>query len=217
MTQREVIDPACDRPASVTSYARTSPLLGAFQVLIWIGWLLNAIEYLKRIFVAVAPAQYKVFARSLAIDFYMVIKWAVLAVFIYYDIDQTAARWLMSYMIVSALFSYFYYHVWRETPHALLHVQQLRRTLSFILSLFFSLVAYAYLIWSGYRDQIEWVLPGKPEFTDALLLSFANAFTAGFTAVAPLTREAQLLLAGETLFVFGFVVIVIANSVPTGK
>lgn len=217
MKDERTFDPKRDYPKSVLSYARVSPLLGVFQAFVWLAWYLNFVEYLKSLFVYFSSEGNKTYARSVAIDTYMVLKWGLLLFLIVWEVDHLLARWVISYMISSAFFSYFYYHVWQETPNQLAHAHKLRRTLSFILSLFFSLFGYAYIIWVGFRDQIDWGREGSAHFSDALLLSLANAFTAGFVNVSPITESAQLLLAGEILFVFGFVVVVIVNSIPSGK
>ncbi|KNG94565.1 hypothetical protein [Pseudaestuariivita atlantica] len=207
--------PFGDRPESPAPYLKLSPLLALGQSLVWLLWHLSLIEYWKAAWIAFGRDRAgRYLARSVAIDSFMGLKWLALILLVWFGVEAQWGRWGVSYLIGSALFSYFYYHVWRAPPKSDSHAFQLRRTMTFLLSFFFGIAGYAYILFFGYRDAITW--PGStPTYTDALLMSLSNAFTASF-ADFPVTDDAvRRILAGEVLFVFAFLVIIVVNSVPS--
>jgi len=204
-----------DRPLSPTAYLRVSPLLVVSQGVVWLLWHISLIEYWKAAWIVVFKNCLSTqLARSFAIDSYMILKWTVLATLVYFEIGSRVAILFMSYLTASTLFSYFYYHVWRPPTGVDSHTSQIRRTVTFLLSFFFGIVAYAYILFFEFRAQIEWPVQ-PPRFEDAILMSLSNAFTASFASFPVHDDTLRCVLAGEVIFVFTFLVIVIVNSVPT--
>lgn len=211
----QAVGPLDDRPLNPTAYVRVSPLLVVSQGVVWLFWHISLIEYWKAAWIIIFKRYLSgQLARSFAIDTYMILKWTVLATFVYFEIDTRAALMFVSYLMASTLFSYFYYHVWRPPTGGESHTAQIRRTVTFLLSFFFGIVAYAYILFFGYRAQIEWPVQ-PPRFEDAILMSLSNAFTASFASFPVHDDTLRRVLAGEVIFVFTFLVIVIVNSVPT--
>lgn len=207
--------PFSDRPNSPRGYLRLSPLLAFGQGLIWLMWHANLIEYWKSAWILILGRRIGGhMARSMAIDSYMLLKWFILIALIGLGIGTMAGRLFISYLIGSALFSYFYYHVWRPPPEKDSHAFQLRRTMTFLLSFFFGIVGYAYILFFGHRQAISWP-SSTPKFEDALLMSLSNAFTASFAGFPVHDDAVRRVLAGEVLFVFAFLVIIVVNSVPS--
>lgn len=216
MTQSpEAVDLWRDLPDDPRGYFRDSFLLGLVQTAIFGMWIANAIEYWKALLVwsAGTPDQARRL-RSVAIDTYMVFKWFAVTVLVFGGVEHRAGRLLATYLIASSLFSYFYYHVWKKPSRRHSHRRQVRRTMAFVLSFFFGIFSYAYILWSGYRDAIAWPV-SPPRFSDALLMSLSNAFTANFAAFETVGDGVRWVLAGQMLFVFAFLVIVVVNSVPS--
>jgi len=204
-----------DLPVRPMTYVETGYLLVFAQAVVRVLWLLNIIEYWKILFMLLGGSrQQSRAARSLAIDTFMLLKWVVLACFVWFEIKGTVAQYLIGYLIGSVFFSYFYYHVWQVPSHRDSHARQIRRTLAFMLSFFFVIAGYAYIFMAGYADDFAWPEEGGANFGNAMLLSLSNAFTGSFGLVQPLTASARWVLAGEMIFIFGFLAIVIVNSIP---
>lgn len=205
-----------DMPASPGKLIRHSLILAGFQLLIRLLWYLSVIEYWKILvmsFAAPGPARRR--ARSLAIDIYMILIWVVLAALILGETHTLWARFLVSYLIASSLVSFFYYHVWKPEPPRRSYRSQLRRTAGFVLSFSFGVFGYAYLFSAGHADAIEWPNGNDFAFSDALLLSLSTAFTSSFGAFELKSEAVRWVAAGEMLFVFGFVAIIVVNSLPS--
>lgn len=205
-----------DRPAHPKEFVDISILLAGAQCIIWLCWCLSLIEYLKVLLMSVAPVGRRRHARSFAIDIYMLAKWVLLGFLVWFEASSAAAIYIASYMIAGTFFSYFYYHVWRTPSHNDSHRRQLRRSVAFLLSFLFGLFAYAYIYRFGYTEAITWP-QAQATFTDALLMSMANAFTASFAAAEPVGQTVRYVMAGQMMFVFGFLVIVVVNSVPSRR
>ena len=214
-SDNEVVGLWDDAPQSPRIMAQTSYLLAGFQALIIVLWFLSAVEYLKVAFMRrFDEGKDRLVARSHAIDAYMAFKWALVLFFTVFKIDSFVTRFVIFYLIFSTIFSYFYYHIWRENIYEFDQYSQHRRTAAFIFSFFFGIFCYAYLFRFSFSEEIVWPNSTGPTFTDALLLSFSNAFTAGFANFVPLTASVRWVMASETLFVFIFLVVVIINSMP---
>lgn len=204
-----------DMPASPVALVRHSLILALFQLLIRLLWHLSVIEYWKVLVMAFAPPGLgRMRARSLAIDIYMIFIWVVLIALILSETHGLLARMLVSYLIASSLVSFFYYHVWKPEQAQRSYRNQLRRTSGFVLSFFFGMVGYAYLYIAGHADAIGWPDAADFTFSDALLLSLSTAFTSNFGAFELQSDAVRWVAAGEMLFVFGFVAIIVVNSLP---
>lgn len=154
-------------------------------------------------------------ARGLAIDAYMVLKWTTIYCFISVGADGWISLYVTYYMIASNVYSYFYYHVWdRNRPLSSDVERQRRRLMSFLLSLFFYIICYAYLHQFHYFDCISWPEDGVT-WLNALYLSFANAFTLTYGGFSPLDINARILFISELINTFFFFTIIVAVSIPS--
>lgn len=204
-------------------YIMTVPILSAAQVLIWLFWWASFIEHFKALVVLLftrGETQHSNAAkwRAIAIDAYQVIKWSILILFLYCGWETTVAHSIVVYLLASNLFSYFYYHAWRDPwgGARLTHSNLQRRLVSFLMAFAFMIFGYAALYYQFFADQIIW--PGGPDgvasFPGAIFLSVANTFTLTYGEYGPGTAAMEYLFGSQVVYAFVFLVIIISNSVP---
>ena len=151
---------------------------------------------------------------GLAIDVFVVAKFALIAWLIAVEVSDTWSKYLVYYLIWSNVFTYFYYHVWGsrfQQQHDL--VTQRRRFLNFLLAIAFYILCYAYLYEMHFAQVIQWP-DGLVDTTNAIYLSVANAFTLTYGGFMPLAQETRVLFMTELINTFFFFSIILANSVP---
>lgn len=198
------------------------PVINKFISLLW---YLNFVEYVKMSF---AWSYAKILRRTLtddeiisikniAIDTFMILKWTAIILIIASGCTSDWVKLIVWYLIVSNLFTYFYYHVW-GSGFALrgdIHSQR-RRFVNFLLSMGFYLACYAYLYQFHYAADIGWP-DNLIDTTNAIYLSIANAFTLTYGGFSPLNQTARIIFASELINTFFFFVIIIVNSVPSNR
>ncbi len=123
------------------------------------------------------------------------------------------------YLALSNSFTYFYYHVWEKNA-VLGRFQTLhrvrRRFLNFLISIVYLELCYTYLYGIAFTSQFLW-LHEKPNWVSAFLYSMSNTIPAAYSNVSPITQNGRILTMSETVFVFFFVVVVLARSLPMAE
>ena len=184
---------------------------------------INLVEYVKNISARLYSVVQKrkltqeeiIGAKNFAIDCFMVAKWAFVMIAIAYGFNYLWIEFIVWYLIISNLFTYFYYHVWGSVFVSRDDIDsQRRRYVNFILSLCFYMICYAYLYQYRYPTEIQWP-DNIVDTTNALYLSIANAFTLTYGGFNPLSQTARVLFASELINTFFFFTIIVSNSVPS--
>ncbi len=151
---------------------------------------------------------------NIAIDIFQVLKWSVLSAFWICETNNTFSLIIIYYLLFSNLFTYFYYHVWgskyqKRTDRDTLN----RKFLSAMLAISYYIFCYGYLYQIHYSSMIQWP-DNLVDFTNAIYLSVANAFTLTYGGFAPLTQEIRVIFMSELINTFLFFTVIITNSVP---
>lgn len=156
---------------------------------------------------------------NLWIDWFIVIKWALVGALFWLAQDGWVALTVVSYLLFFNVFSYFYYHGWgseydppKLPPRAILQRDR-RRLVSFLLAFFFSLLGFAYLYAVQLPHRLEW--PTEPNGLDAIYLSVSNSFTLTYSGFQPYDQLARGVLLLQVLNVFVFLAVLIGNAVPS--
>lgn len=228
-----------DRPESPRKFFKYSPLLGLFQCVVFVSFWISLNELFKAFFMFAQrhtdtcakkiegcsnknlcttchKAQKR--SRSLGIDAYMAFKWATVAWLWLGQYNGPCALYFTVFLLLSNLFGYFYYHVWKHEDKPFTIRRERRRFLSFMLSFFFSIFAFAYLFDIQFADDI--LLKATDCGTSmgsAIMASLANAFTLTYDWNKPLTQAGYNVMTSQVVYSFIFLVIIIANSIPGPK
>ena len=209
-----------DRPASPREALPTKLILSVFQAVVCVFWWLSIIEHLKALAIflssrgAVGDQEKHLAARSIAIDLYEILKWLALASFFVLGSASPLAVAVTAYLLASNLFSHFYYHIWRDSPAAIItHQQMQRRLTSFVLAFAFAILAFGFVYYS-IPSQISWP-DNEVSIVNALYLSVANTFTLTYGDAGPASGDARALFVSQVVYAFVFVVMIIAKSLPS--
>lgn len=202
-------------------------LLPIFNVLVRIIFAFNLVEYFKKS----VRAAYR-FAKStkelshadtleasnIAIDIYQLFKYGVLFVFWSLEIENVWAKYAIFYLLISNVFTYFYYQVWGNGYASRFDREALnRRFLNTILAIAYYLLCYAYLYQYHFYLMIEWL--NLPSTLDSIYLSISTAFTLTYSGFAPKGKDITIYMVflSEILNTFFFLTIIISNSVPNHR
>lgn len=196
---------------------------------------LNLVEYFKKVATSICLYNYRETGSptsneikkycNFAIDFYQIFKWATLFwLWFYIDeyveielhtislkIDTSYFAW---YLIVTNLFTYFYYHVW-GSPHLqlLTRVTMNRRFMNTILAIAYYITAYAYLYEVHFAAYFSW--PNNiVSHINALYLSVSNALTFSHDGFDAINNRGRFILISQAVNTFIFLTIIISNSIP---
>lgn len=160
------------------------------------------------------PIDQLISSCNIAIDIYQLFKWVVLSVLWINGISSILSKMIISYLLFSNLFTYFYYHVWgsrnsQRTDRDTLN----RKFLNTLIAISYYLFAYAYIYQIHFPDMISWA-NGTVDFVNAIYLSAANAFTLTYDGFAPKTQFIRIIFLSELITTFVFFTIIVTNSIP---
>lgn len=153
-------------------------------------------------------------ACNIAIDIYQVFKFGALLIFFVCKTNTIFSKLVIYYLISSNLFTYFYYHVWGSKYTQKIDRGTLnRKFLNSLIAISYYLLCYAYLYQVHYFHMISWP-DSTIDFTNAIYLSVANAFTLTYGGFSPLTQEIRIIFMSELINTFLFFTVIISNSIP---
>ena len=183
---------------------------------------LNLVEYFKQTAESLVGVLFKkplskkqqIAANNFGIDLFLVAKWGFLALLFLTQSDRQIWKYCVYYLIVSNLFTYFYYHAWGSSfgRRKGLNAQR-RRFLNFLFSVAFYVVCYAYLYQFHFDNHIQWP-NNEINFMNSLYLSMANSFGLTSAGIEPLSAIVRTVFLTQFVNTFFFLSIIIANSVP---
>ena len=151
---------------------------------------------------------------NIAIDVYQVFKFGVLLLLWFCEINSLLSKLIIYYLLISNLFTYFYYHVWGSKYNQRLDRDTLnRKFMNYLLAISFYLLCYAYLYEIHYSHMISWP-ESVVDTTNSIFLSVANAFTLTYGGFSPLTQEIRVVFMSELINTFLFFTVIITNSIP---
>lgn len=175
---------------------------------------LNLVEFFKLIAKKISPND-KVRSSRIAVDIYIIIKWSIIVIFWRYMMDENWTTIIVVYLILSNLFTYFYYHVWSDTlAKGGFGVDRIkRRFLNLMQAIAYNIIGFAYLFAVPFSENFNWTNDIE-RFNNSILLSLANSMTADYESVNPVTEFGNNLLLIETVTSFIFLTIILSNSIP---
>lgn len=149
---------------------------------------------------------------SIAIDVFVVFKWGLLAYLWTYGIDHPLATVTVFYLIGSNIFTYFYYHIWRD-PYDTGDENLRRRFINLMIALAYNAVCYAYLYNIPFHQDYILTASVGPTMASAML-SVAQSLLVDFPPFAATTPTGHVVAMSQTFTVFLFITIILSASVP---
>jgi hypothetical protein len=195
-----------------------------FDALIKTGRFINLVEYFKKaaqlFYLLRSPDRkddnaYLRKAANIGIDVFILLKWILVGVFWVINLQHVLVTIVVWYLLVSNIFTYFYYHTWNLAPNTPETTERSqRRFLNVLLSMGYSVFCYAYFYDVIYTSHFLWGEHSSP--IDMLYFSTANALTVTYGDVSLLDTTARVLCASQLAITFIFVLI-IASSIPVNN
>jgi hypothetical protein len=157
--------------------------------------------------------------RNIAVDVFIVFKFLVVVFLWIFNINIPIITSFVVYLLFMNSFTYFYYHVWEESAilNQYLTVHRVRRRfISLTSSIAYMVFTYGYLYCVPFATQYNWGSQ-YPSYIKALLFSISNSFNGGYNGVTPSTELGEIIKAIQIVFVFVFIAIILARSIPQGN
>lgn len=199
-------------------------LLPIFNIFVKIIFALNLVEYFKKS----VRAAYRfthgtkklshadiLESSNIAIDIYQLFKFGVLFVLWGLEAESSLAKYAIYYLLLSNVFTYFYYQVWGNGYATRFDRDTLnRKFLNTILAVVYYLLCYAYLYQHHFHLMIEWL--NSPSMLESIYLSISTAFTLTYSGFSPKGNDITIYMVflSEILTTFLFLTIIISNSIP---
>ena len=181
---------------------------------------LSLVELLKIIFVKGFSNSDNILSKvkfsRLAVDIFIIIKWILVIVLLRYSINNPFLTFLIWYLLLTNIYTYFYYHIWKEeslNPDNFSIDRARRRFISLLLSIGFSNLCFAYLYRLPYLSEFKWS-NDIPLNMKSIWFSYANSITADYEYVKPATELGINLTITQLIISFIFLTIILAKSIP---
>jgi hypothetical protein len=191
-----------------------------FRAIINLIRYLSLVELFKFIGLKLNPRPHdenycKAYSRTF-VDIFVVLKWVLVIILFLRGTNNIWWVWVMWYLIITNIHTYFYYHVWRESAinssdkdeHSLR-----RRFIYLLLAISFSNFCFAYLYFTSYSTALTWGEDG-PKRLHAIWYSISNSVAANYSVVSCKLDSANSIAMIQLLITFVFVTIIISRSIP---
>lgn len=151
---------------------------------------------------------------NIAIDLYQIFKFGILLLLWSLEINNEFSKMVVYYLLISNLFTYFYYHVWGSRYSQRVDRDTLnRKFMNSIFAITFYLLCYAYLYQVHYCIMLKWP-NNSVDVINSIYLSVSTAFTLTYGGFQPLTQDVRVVFMSELINTFLFFTIILSNSIP---
>lgn len=179
--------------------------------------IVEGLKYLSQLLVKKAPRETKIKYSRIAVDVFIILKWSLIIILWIFHIEQLWAIILVWYLLISNIYTYFYYHTWSSNiliDHNINIDRLKRRFLNLMFAITYTLFGFAYLYCVPYSKDFSWNY-GTPTFLHALWYSISNSLTASYDQVLPITNTGYSISMIQLVIMFIFLTIIIGNSIPS--
>lgn len=153
-------------------------------------------------------------------DTFILVKWVVISLFWYYNLNSNIVIFITWYLIISNLYTYFYYHVWdEESLKKVKDVRSLkRRFLNLLLAISFSNFCFAFLYAEPYHYAFKYSTQIS-NYWQSIWYSINNSLAANYDAVEiyKWSECGHFVTMIQLIITFVFLSIIIGNSIPENK
>lgn len=163
-----------------------------------------------------SPVETKIKHSRISVDLFIVLKWLFVVYLWAFGIKNFWVVLIIWYLLITNLYTYFYYHTWASEVLNDIHFDTdriKRRFFNLLLSISYSIFGFAYLYSNPYSSEFSWG-NGSPTFIHSLWFSISNSLTAGYDQVKPVTDFGYTVSMIQLLMMFVFLTIIIGGSVP---
>lgn len=175
---------------------------------------LNLVELFKWVVGKITsdPDKRRSFKRF-AVDVFVVLKWLFVLGLWLFHLNHPVLTFVVWYLIVTNLFTYFYYHVWDDEAFNIsaLDADRVRRRLvTLLLAFAYSNVCFAYLYRIPYVQHLTWGVGGKA--VRAFWFSISSSLAANYGAVSPADDFSNSVVMIQLMITFIFVTLILSKS-----
>jgi hypothetical protein len=176
-------------------------------------YYLNLVEWFKKLFKALTKnKENKIRNIHISIDLFIILKFLLIVILWRFKISNTFCEILVWYLIITNLFTYFYYHTWLP-PFQDTNESKRRRFINLIISFIFSNLCFAYLYSEFYFDYYTIETGCYKELSSLLFSSFTSLF-ATYDLMKPKGDLGFVISLIQLSFTFFFISIILAGSIP---
>jgi hypothetical protein len=181
--------------------------------IICIGFYTNAVEGFKYIFSLLGKDKVQSNKlKGIAIDLFVILKWILVVALWQMRVDSIWVIGIISYLVWTNLFTYFYYHVWDIKGKMNQHRKR-RRFINLILAILFSNVSFGYLYDLGFSNHFS-VKEGFEGELSYLLYSSYNSVIGDYQFIQPINNIGSSIASVQIALTFIFATIILSNSIP---
>ncbi|HFJ9457588.1 hypothetical protein B1R38_27030 [Bacillus cereus] len=156
--------------------------------------------------------------RNIAIDIFILLKYLFILFILFNDINNMNIQMIVWYLIISNVFTYFYYHLWCEDALLDRHltINRVRRKfINLFISIGFMMLSYVYLY---YSQTPEHFTIGNKHENNKYLIFFINSITRSFAINYDSLKSSDdigvAIEISQVLNMFIFVTLIVAKSLP---
>jgi len=191
-----------------------------FNWCIKILYYINVVEWLKKALVKIFKGCFdKIAISRFAVDSFILFKWGFVLILMKYHYENDSITFIVWYLIWSNIYTYFYYHIWKDDSANSIHsnpTRLRRRFITLLTSIGFSNLSFAYLYRIPYYKSFDWKLE-IPKNIQSLWYSCANSLTANYEYVKPLDKTGTDLTIIQLAISFIFLTMILGNSTPSSN
>jgi hypothetical protein len=179
---------------------------------------LNLVEYFKgclQVFNRVKTDESIQSYNNFAIDIFRIVKWLFLALAIFCGASNCWVQAVIWYLLLTNIYTYFYYHLWRDEALEPGQVGQnnhhrvRKRFVNLFIAVFYSDLCFAYLYEIPYVANFTW---GKSaSLLHAFWFSVSNSIAANYNVVVPITDLGNSVAMIQLLITFAFITIILSR------
>jgi hypothetical protein len=173
----------------------------------------NAVEWLKNLVKYFTKKKENV-RRNLqvTIDLFIIVKFFIIIFIFFSKVDGLFWELLIWYLILTNVFTYFYYHVWIP-PFTNSIESKRRRFINLFISLLFSTLCFGVLYSEFYYS--DFVLDtGHHKESASFIYSFYNSLFVSYSHMRPLSSLGYIISFFQLSLTFTFLTVILAVSVP---
>ena len=150
--------------------------------------------------------------KNFAIDTFILLKWIFIGLIWYLNVQSFLLTVIVSYLIWTNLFTYFYYHVWTTSKIEETERNQ-RRFVNLILAFAYSNVSFAYLYSLPFSSSFS-INPGFEGRFSFLLYSTYNSLFSDYNFITIADLTGSVITVIQLTITFIFASIILSKSIP---
>lgn len=200
------------------------------KVLVKIVFYLNIVEYIKKLSDFVTSKYFKDKSleikrikvrrnRNFAIDLFIILKFLFILLVLFQGYKDFWIQILVWYLIISNVYTYFYYHLWsidalKENHLTVNRVR--RRFINLFISIFYMMLCYVYLYYAMTPEHF--LVSSKGDWSNEYIVYFISSITKSFAIdfedLKASDQTGTLIEISQVINMFIFITLILAKSLP---